>query len=161
MRASVLELALQEALRRGLVDIARVADEWERLGKTLRPGGRVIEELLANFVRPVRHTDTTGESQLLQLIRAGGLPEPTPQHHVDISPTKSFKLDFAWPEAKVYCEFDPYKWHGARDKYMRDSKRRLQLAEAGWSGVPVTDDELDSGARLATQILRQHLARAG
>jgi len=27
--------------------------------------------------------------------------------------------------------------------------------------VPVTDDELDSGARLSTALLRQHLARAG
>jgi very-short-patch-repair endonuclease len=161
LRPNTLELALQEALRRGLVDLARVAEEWQRLGGVMRPGGRVLEELLADFIRPVRHTDTSGESQLLQLIRAGGLPEPMPQHRVDISPTKSFKLDFAWPDAKVYCEFDPYKWHGARDKYMRDTKRRLELARAGWSGVPVTDDELDSGARLATELLRRHLVRSG
>ena len=71
------------------------------------------------------------------------------------------RLDFAWPEAKVYCEFDPYKWHGGRDKYMLDTSRRLELANLGWYGVPVTDDELDSGARLSTRLLRQHLARAG
>jgi very-short-patch-repair endonuclease len=152
---------LQEALRRGLVDVASVGAEWERLGGVLRPGGRVLEELLKNFVRPARQTDTTAESQLLQLLRAGGLPEPTAQHGVVLSPTWRVKLDFAWPEAKVYCEFDPYKWHGARDKYMHDTKRRLELTRAGWSGVPVTDDELDSGARLATEILRRHLVPSG
>ena len=35
---------------------------------------------------------------------------------------RSARLDYAWPEAKVYCEFDPYKWHGDRDKYMRDNR---------------------------------------
>jgi hypothetical protein len=161
MRRSTLELALHEALRRGLVDLERVAHEWERLGGVMRPGGRVLEELLNNFVRPVRQTDSTAELRLLQLLRAGGLPEPTPQHRVDLSPTRWVKLDYAWPEAKLYCEFDPYKWHGGRDKYMLDTKRRLELARAGWSGVPVTDDELDSGAPLATQILRQHLVPSG
>jgi hypothetical protein len=157
----ICDLALQEALRRGLVDLARVAKEWERLGGVLRPGGRVLEELLANFVRPARETDSSAELRLLQLLRAGGLPEPTPQHRVDLSPTRWVKLDYAWPEAKLYCEFDPYKWHGARDKYMRDTKRRLELAHAGWFGVPVTDDELDSGARLATELLRRHLVPSG
>jgi hypothetical protein len=161
LRASVLELALQEALRRGLVDLGRVAQEWERLGGVLRPGGRVLEELLNNFVRPAHHTDTSAESRLLQLLRAGGLPEPTPQHRVELSPTRAVRLDFAWPDAKLYCEFDPYKWHGGRDKYMRDTKRRLELSRMGWSGVPVTDDELDSGARLATELLRQHFVTAG
>ena len=124
----------------------------------MRPGGRVVEELLGNFVPPARKTDSTPESQLLQLLRAAGLPEPVPQHRVDLSPTRWARLDFAWPEAKVYCEFDPYKWHGGRDKYMRDNNRRLELADLGWYGVPVTDDELDSGARLATRLLRRHLA---
>jgi hypothetical protein len=161
LRPNTLELALQEAMRRGLVDLARVAEEWQRLGGALRPGGRVLEELLANFVRPARETDSSAELRLLQLLRAGGLPEPEPQHRVDLSPTRWVKLDYAWPEAKLYCEFDPYKWHGARDKYMRDTKRRLELARAGWFGVPVTDDELDSGARLATELLRRHLVPSG
>ncbi len=161
LRASTLELALHEALRRDLVDVARVWKEWERLGAVLRPGGWVVKELLANFVPPVRRTESTPELRLLQLLRAAGVPEPVPQHRVDLSSTRWARLDFAWPEAKVYCEFDPYKWHGGRDKYMRDTTRRLELAENGWFGVPVTDDELDSGAHLATRLLRQHLARAG
>ena len=44
---------------------------------------------------------------------------------------------------------------------MRDTNRRLQLANRGWFGVPVTDDELDSGALLATQLLGQRLTRSG
>ena len=161
LRASVLELALQEAVRRDLVDVPRVWREWQRLGGVLRPGGRVVEELLASFVPPRRQTDSTPETKLLQLLRAAQLPEPEPQHRVDLGPTRWVRLDFAWPEAKVYCEFDPYKWHGGRDKYMRDTTRKLELEELGWYGVSVTDDELDSGALLATRVLRQHLTRPG
>jgi very-short-patch-repair endonuclease len=161
LRASTLNLALQEAIRRDLVDLPRVWREWERLGGRLRPGGRVVEELLAHFVPPARQTDSRPESRLLQLLRAAQLPEPQPQHRVALSATRCAQLDFAWPEAKVYCEFDPYKFHGGRDKYMSDAARRLELADLGWYGVPVTDEELDSGARLATRLLRQHLPRAG
>jgi len=161
LRPATLDLALQEAIRRNLVDLPRVRREWERLGGVMRPGGRVVDELLANFVAPARKTDSTPESRLLLLLRAAGLPEPVPQHRVDLSSTRWVMLDFAWPEAKVYCEFDPYKWHGGRDKYMRDTTRRLELADNGWYCVPVTDDELDSGARLATRLLRRHLPRAG
>jgi len=161
LRPCTLDLALQDALRRDLVYIPQVWRVFERLGGVLRPGGRVVAELLAAFVPPTRKTDSTPELMLLQLVRAAGLPEPVPHHRVDLSPTRWARLDFAWPEEKVYCEFDPYKWHGGRDKYMRDASRRLELAKNGWFGVPVTDDELDSGAQLATRLLRQHLARAG
>jgi hypothetical protein len=161
LRASTLVLALQDALRRDLVDIRRVYREWERLGGTMRPGGLVVEALLDSFIPPMRKPDSTPELKLLMLLRAADLPEPTPQHRVALSATRTVRLDYAWPDAKVYCEFDPYKWHGGRDKYMSDNVRRLELDDLGWYGVSVTDDELDAGAQLSTRLLRQHLARAG
>jgi hypothetical protein len=161
MSVETLELAMHEALRRDLVDVARVWREWERLGGTRRPGGKVIEAMLNRFVAPVQKPDTTPEVRLLQLIRAAGLPEPVPQHRVALSPTRWYQLDFAWPDARVFCEFDSYKWHGSRTRYMRTTRRRLELECHGWYGVPVTDDELDAGAPLAIAVLTERLARAG
>jgi hypothetical protein len=161
LRLSEYELAIQEAIRRNLVDIPRLWREWERLGGVWRPGGRTVESMLNSYVPPIRRPDTRPESRLLQIIRAAGLPEPVPQFRVALSPTRNAKLDFAWPDEKVYCEFDPYKFHGGRDHYMYGATRRLQLERLGWRGVPVTDDELDSGGRLATQLLLQRLPRAG
>ena len=120
-----------------------------------------MEAVLNELIPPVRKTDTTPELQLLLLLRAAGLPAPVPQYRVELTTKRSCRLDFAWPEQKIYCEFDPYKWHGGQSKYMLDAARRLELANLGWYGVPVTDDELDSGARLSTALLRQHLPRAG
>jgi len=155
-----LELAMHEAFRRDLLDVARVWREWERLGRTRRPGGLVIEQLLTRFVAPVRKPDTTPEVRLLQLMRTAGLPEPVPQHRVSLSATRWYQLDFAWPDARVFCEFDSYKWHGSRTRYMRTTRRRLELERHEWYGVPVTDDELDAGAPLAIAVLRDRLARA-
>jgi very-short-patch-repair endonuclease len=161
LRACTYELAVQEAIRRNLVDVERLWREWERLGGEWRPGGRTVAAVLNNYVQPIRQPDTRPESRLLQIIRTEGLPEPVAQFRVALSPTRNARLDFAWPDAKVYCEFDPYKWHGGRDRYMADATRRLRLEMLGWRGVPVTDDELDSGGRLATQLLLQRLPRAG
>jgi hypothetical protein len=161
MSVETLELAMHEALRRDLVDVARVWREWQRLGGTRRPGGRVVEQMLNRFVAPVRKPDSTPEVRLLQLMRTAGLPEPVPQHRVALSKTRWYQLDFAWPKARVFCEFDSYKWHGSRTRYMRTTRRRLELERHQWYGVPVTDDELDAGAPLAIAVLTERLARAG
>jgi hypothetical protein len=99
--------------------------------------------------------------RLLQLLRAAGCPEPVPQYRVQLSATREVRLDFAWPESKIYCEFDSFKWHGGRDRYMSGAVRRLRLEGLGWRGVQVTDDELDAGCPLATRLLLQRLPRAG
>ncbi len=112
------------------------------------------------FVAPMQALDSTPEVRLLQLLRAARLPEPVPQHRVPLSRTRWYSLDFAWPDARVFCEFDSYKWHGSRTRYMNTTRRRLELESHGWYGVPVTDDELDTGASLAIAVLRERLARA-
>ena len=121
----------------------------------------MIAQLLDRFVAPLNKPESRPEVRLLQLIHAAGLPEPVPQHRVRLSSSGWYRLDFAWPQARVFCEFDSYKWHGSRTRYMRTTHRRLELERHEWSCVPVTDDELDSGAPLAIAVLRDHLDRAG
>jgi hypothetical protein len=160
LSAGTLDHALHDAIRRGLVDVARVWKEWERLGGSFRPGGRAIESLLASFVPPQRPLDSSPEIRLLQFIRAAGLPEPVPQFRVWLTPTWWVDLDFSYPWLKRFVEFDSYKFHGNRDKYMRDARRRLMLRDHGWDFVVVTDDELDSGCDLAMSVLAKLLADA-
>jgi hypothetical protein len=151
---ATLDHAMHDALRRSLADVERVWREWQRLGGAFRAGGMAVETMLRNFVPPKADVDTSPELKLLQLIRGAGLPEPIPQFRVWLSPTRWVDLDLAWPWLKRYMEFDSYKYHGNRDKYMRDAKRRLELRNLGWEGVSVTDDELDSGAPLALRVAR-------
>ena len=158
MAIATLDHAMHDAIRRSLVDVDRVWREWERLGGIRRPGGRAMERMLQRFVPPVRTPDTSPEVRLLQLIRDAGLPEPVPQFRVWLSEVRWVDLDFGFPEVKGYAEFDSYKYHGDRDRYMATIRRRLELRDVGWDGVPVTDDELDSGAVLAMRVLKSILA---
>jgi hypothetical protein len=155
LEMATLDLAMHDAVRRSLVDVERVWREWIRLGGAKRNGGEVVEAMLRRFLPPKRDADSTPELRLLQLIRAAGLPEPVPQFRVWLSPTRWVDLDLAWPWIQRYMEFDSYKYHGNRDKFMRDQERRLLLQDLGWEGVHVTDDELDSGAPLALRVMRR------
>jgi hypothetical protein len=154
MEMATLDHAMHDAVRRALVEVDSVWREWDRLGRTIRPGGRAMEAMLKRFVPPRRSADTSPELRLLQIIRHAKLPEPTPQYRVWLSPTRWVDLDFAFVPQKGYAEFDSYKYHGNRDKFMKDASRRLALEELGWRGVHVTDDELDSGAAMAMRVLR-------
>ncbi len=143
-----------EAVRRDLVDVPQVWAEWERLGGVERPGGLMVERMLNNFIPPSSKNATTPELRLLQIVRAAGLPEPVLQFRVWLSPTRWVDLDLAWPEFEAWAEFDPYKWHGNRDAYMKTIARRLEVeSKLKWRGVPVTDDELDAGCPLVIPIL--------
>ncbi len=157
---ATLDLAMHDAVRRSLVDVERVWRDWQRLGGTHRNGGEAVEAMLSRFLPPQRDTDSTPELRLLQFIRAADLPEPIPQFRVWLSPTRWVDLDLAWPWIKLYMEFDSYKYHGNRDKYMRDAARRLELRALGWEGVSVTDDELDAGASLALRAISRMFSEA-
>jgi len=157
--AAELDEVMHEAVRRDLVDVASVWREWERLHGRIRPGGDAVAEMLERFVPPVGKRPTRPELKLLQLVRRAGLPEPVLQFRVWLSETRWVDLDVAWPEWKVFAEFDPYKWHGSRHTYMQTIARRLAIENLGWRGVPVTDDELDAGAPLALGLLASLLPR--
>ena len=148
-----------EAVRRNLVDVGSVWAEWEQLGATFRVGG-TAETMLKGFVPPSSGLSTKPELRLLQLVRDAELPEPVQQFRVWLSPTRWIDLDLAWPDFKVFAEFDPYKWHGDRTRYRATIARRLEVeSRFGWRGVPVTDDELDAGCPLAIPLLSDLLGR--
>ena len=109
LERSTLDLALLEAVRRDLVDIPSVWRTYERLGGSFRDGGETIHDALLRFVPPIRKTETSAESRVLQILRASDFPEPVPQFWIRLPNNEPVRLDFAWPNRRVGLEFDPYK----------------------------------------------------
>lgn len=72
----VVELALEDALRRQLVTLTRLRWELQKAGGRGRRGGRVLGELLADRPAAYRPTESTLEVELLRLIREARLPLP-------------------------------------------------------------------------------------
>jgi hypothetical protein len=151
------ELALQEAVRRNLVDIALVGARAERLGGERRLGGGVADRLIKRWLPATAKTDSRPEATLLRLICDAGLPEPLPQYRVWLGPDDCVDLDFAWPGCRVGLEFDSYRYHGGRLKHDDDARRHLRLQTRGWELVRVTDAELDSGCAYALAALQRLL----
>jgi hypothetical protein len=154
------ELALQEAVRRNLVDIALVGVRAQQLGGDRRLGGRVAERLIKRWLPAIAKTDSRPEARLLQMLEEHGLPDPVPQHRVWVGPDECFDLDFAWPTYRVGLEFDSYRYHGGRMRHDDDARRHLRLQRRRWQLVRVTDAELDAGCPYALAVLERLLLPA-
>jgi hypothetical protein len=142
---SVLDHALLEAVRRDLVDVSSVWCTYERLGGDFRDGGVTIHAALQRFVPPIRPTETPAESRVLQILREQGMPEPVPQFWIRLPNDDPVRLDFAWPDRRVGLEFDPYKYHGDRERYEKMMSRTRLMQAIQWQRVCVTDDDLNAG----------------
>ncbi len=145
LEKAVLRHALLEAVRRDLVDVASVWREHERLGGTWRLGGAVMLDALQRFVPPLRKTESSPESLVLQMVRDHGLPDPTPQYWLQLGNGARIRLDYAWPRRKAALEWDPYKYHGDRDRYEAMQRRTRLMRAIGWERVCLTDDDFHAG----------------
>jgi hypothetical protein len=158
MPRETVELALLEAVRRNLVDIASVWREQERLNPNIRFGGRTMLDILKNFVPPLRSTESPGESRVLLTLRANDFPEPVPQYRITLPNGEHVRLDFAWPELLTSLEWDPYKYHGDRVAYERMMRRTRLMRQMGWGRVSLTDADFDRGMPETIAALRQIFA---
>jgi hypothetical protein len=154
-----LDHALLEAFRRNLVDLRSVWREFERLGGTFRLGGTVIEDALRRFVPPARRTESMPENEVMLMLRGARLPEPVPQFWLTLPNGERIRLDFTWPDRQVALEWDPYKYHGDRERYERMQARTRQLQTIGWLRVCVTDDDFSAGMPESLAALRTALGR--
>jgi hypothetical protein len=106
--------------------------------------------------------ESVGESRTLFLCWRQGLPAPEPQWVVlDERGFELARLDFAWPEHKVWLEFDgkeKYVKHlgdgeTVADAVLREKRREEMIRElTGWRCIRITWAELFHPERLAARI---------
>lgn len=162
LHRSTLQLAVDEALRRALVEFDEL---WLRFDELSKPGRRGIRELRS--VLAARHpdaelTESTRELMLLRVIERAGLPDPVAQQ-VITDGTGSFvaRVDAAYPDLRIALEYDSYLHHGGRSKYVRDLARRNELTALGWQVVHFTTADLTRGGRRLCGTLRAVLGNTG
>lgn len=156
-RAGVVELALEHALRRGLVTLPEVDATVRRLGRSGRPGGPVLRQVLAARLPDRRPTESDMETRLLQAIRRSGLPDPVTQYEVWAGARFVARVDLAYPDARIAIEYDSDAFHTGRLATDRDRSRRHLLLAAGWVTVDVGAKDLRNGALAACAAIRRAL----
>jgi len=129
----VLETAFEQARRMGLTTVTALERRAEELCGRGRPGSARVRRLLAAQQPSSRAMESRLEVRLARLLRQSSLPRPERQH-----PVGQFRLDFAWPSARVGCECDGFEHHGARLAWKRDRRRLAAIEVARWRVIHVT-----------------------
>lgn len=147
VEADVVEEALDDALRRRLVTVARVRWRMRELGA--RAGNKTLIRLLDARATTSRAPESVFETQLLRVLRAAGVPLPVVQHRVG-----SYRVDFAYPDARVAIEADGFRWHSSRQQWDRDLARRNALTMLGWTILHVTWTQLTERPEEVVEAVR-------
>lgn len=154
LHPSVLQEAVDEAIRRGLVTQDAVLSCVDEIGANGRRGARHLVRVLGRSSSSAAQVESVMESRVLRALRRFGAPEPAMQHEVRV-PGATYRLDFAYPNQRLGIEFDSYLHHGGPAKFTRDLARRNALTAAGWTVIHVTAADLrDAGRRLSQTVVQ-------
>lgn len=104
--------------------------------------------------------ESPGESWVRLELIDRGLPVPVLQHWVYVDGVPTYRLDIAYPHARVVVEYDGEQFHSRPEDCERDRRRRQWLRDHGWTVVVVTKHDLGVEA-VDTWVQRVRSALAG
>jgi very-short-patch-repair endonuclease len=112
----------------------------------------------------IRYADGRAESPMESEARLvfidHRLPLPELQYHIVDRYGRSWRVDFAWPDAMIVAEYDSVQWHVGRDALVHDRLKTARLQECGWTTIPMTVADIRADAVGLVDRITYHL-RAG
>jgi len=126
LRSEQLEIAFESARRERLLTTESVERALGRVGPRGRDGTASLQALLADISNEPP-CESALEVMTARMLRATDLPKPQRQVQV-IAFDKLYRLDFAWPFARVALECDGKKWH--EGAFERDRRRWSAIGAA-------------------------------
>jgi len=133
-----------------------VADLAHELPRYFRRRGVVQLRQLVPLVDGL--AESSGESWTRLEIGDHGLPTPTPQHWVMVDGIPTYRLDLAYPHARIAIEYDGQEFHSDAESRSRDARRRTWLREHGWIVIVVDKFSFtDEAVAMWIGDLRGHL----
>jgi len=152
-----LELALEDALRRRLINVPWVERRLRILGST-RSGSRYLCRLLSMRKPGKALTDSALEARVLQILLEAGLPRPERQFMVTTDEELIGRVDFAYPKQRLIIEADGYRYHQDFRAWTHDRDRLNKLAADGWRVMHASwkdvDEDPDDFVRRVQEALK-------
>ncbi|MGH9179542.1 MAG: endonuclease domain-containing protein [Acidimicrobiales bacterium] len=134
--AALVEQALDRGVAVGLFTVAGVEAELARRSRRGRPGVVLLRRCLAARLDQRGGGPTSVlESAMDRLLRRHCLPLPERQYRLPGTP---YRLDYAWPAARLVVEVDGYASHSGLDAFRADRARQNALVLAGWTVLRFT-----------------------
>lgn len=112
----------------------------DRVSRTRPAPGRSVKALrsvLAARLPGYDPGESPLEARIARVIQRAGLPRPTQQHRVVIDGAR-YRIDFAWPERKLYLEGNGFGFHRLSSDLHRDAVRQNELVLSGWIPIEIT-----------------------
>jgi hypothetical protein len=129
------------------------------LHRYFRRRGVVQLRELAALVDP--RAESPGESWTRLVMHDHGLSRPEVNWWVVDHGVQKFRIDLAYPRAKVAIEYDGEEFHTADEDKAADTARRLWLEEHGWVVIVVDKTSFsDEAVNLWVTEVRDALAQA-
>ncbi|MGH2812029.1 MAG: type IV toxin-antitoxin system AbiEi family antitoxin domain-containing protein [Actinomycetota bacterium] len=157
----VLEVALDDALRRRLITLPRLRWRIATLGVAGRGGGTLIKNLLEARASAGPAAESPLETRVIRMLRRSGLPEPARQYEVRSGGKLIGRIDLAYPRHRLGIEVDGLRYHSGRRQLERDLLRRNRLEREGWRIVHATSEQLKAGPNELIATVRSLLEEAG
>ena len=103
------------------------------------------------------------ESEARLLIIDHGLPLPELQYPILGCDGELWRVDFAWPAARLAAEYESIDWHAGRNEMLRDKTRFGKIQELGWTVIPIVIHDVRRepdrlAKRIATHLDRPRMA---
>ena len=146
-----LEIALDSALRNRLTSVPYLTARLNSVGSQGRKGCGTLSRLLAHRVS-LGGLESPLETKFLRLVRRAGLPMPEAGFEVG-----RYRIDFAYPQAKLGIELEGLDYHSGRQALNRDKARRNYFTDLGWVILYFTWDDVTRRPVDALETLRNHL----
>lgn len=126
------------------------------LGRFAGRRGVIQLRELASLVDP--RFESSREAWTFLAIHDAGLPHPEPQFWICVDDVPTYRLDLAYPLARVCVEYDGREGHDSPEQRAHDQRRRDHLREHGWTVIVVrsgdfTGDALDRWLRQLREAL--------
>ncbi len=136
-----LEIALEDALRRGLTSNDRLHNLIQRHRSTRSAGIAPLRALL-ELRAHAPPTESWLETRFIQFMRKHRLPSPVRQYRLSNGSEFVARFDFAYPGERLGIETDGFKHHSGRRDWARDRRRLSAIAACGWRVLHVTTEDL-------------------
>jgi hypothetical protein len=149
-------VVISDLLHRGLTTLEKLAAMEKFMSQW--PGSLSIR-LVLGLVDA--RCESVGERRFLYLAWKQGLPRPDAQHEVIDEAGQRFRLDFAWPDHKVWLEFDGRvkyekflrEGESVTDAVLREKHREEEITRlTGWRCIRITWADLQHPERTAAKI---------
>jgi very-short-patch-repair endonuclease len=141
------------AVLSGAVRRHRLATRATALRAPRRRGAALALRLLDDRNPELNKARNLWEARVLRLLDRAGVPRPRVNYAVRVDGRMRY-VDFAWPEHKVFVEFDGFATHAPRRPFEDDRTRQNALVDQEWAPYRLTKRALehDSAAALGPVV---------